>query len=217
MAGGTVLLSVLSLFYDFRLLIPLHAAVQLVSNASRAWFLRRRVTAPMFWPFVCGSSLGVAFGAWALSSIHDDRWPSLFIALYILYELLKPKKLPSIRVSNKGFFWVGLLIGSLSMFVGATGLILGVFIVNQNFSKEATVANQAAMQTFNHAAKLVGFFSIGINFLTESTAFMTMSVGAVLGTRLGVYLLERMPTRLFFWVFRAVLVVAAIKILWSFW
>ncbi len=207
-----MLLSILSLFFDFRMLIPLHAAVQLVSNGSRAWFLRRQVNAPMFWPFVMGSSVGVALGAVALSEITNDKWPSLLIAVYILYELLKPKKLPSIRVSNKGYFWVGLLIGSLSMFVGATGLILGVFIVNQKLSKEATVANQAAMQTFNHAAKLVGFFAVGVNFFEHSDAFAVMSVGAIIGTRVGVYLLDQMPTRVFFWIFRAVLLAAALKI-----
>ncbi len=216
MAGGTVLLSFLALFYGYRELIPLHAANQLVSNATRMWMLRKHVHKPQFVRFMIGSIVGVVIGTYLLGKIHDDRYPALLIAIYVLYELLKPKKLPSIQVGGNGFILVGLFIGAISMFVGATGLLLGVFVLTQKGSKEETIANQAAMQTFNHAAKLAGFLYLGWRMQNQVLAFLVLCSGAILGTRFGVKLLDRIPPKLFFWLFRAVLLAAAIKIIIDF-
>lgn len=215
MAGGTVLLSFLNFFYGFREMIPLHAATQLVSNAARTWYLREHVQKKLFFKFIAGSIFGVALGTYLLSRISSDLVPSLLIATFILYELLKPKKLPSVHVSENGFILVGVLIGTLSMFAGATGLLLGIFILGLKASKEETIALQAAMQTFNHAAKLVGFVYLGWRMENQFLPFVVLSVGAVLGTRFGVILLEKIPAKLFFWIFRAVLLASAIKILVS--
>lgn len=215
MAGGTVLLSFLSLFYGYRDLIPLHAANQLVSNGTRVWLLRHHVHRGKFYRFVLGSVVGVAIGTYFLSKVSNDTYLSLLIAIYVLYELLKPKKLPSIHVSVAGFTWVGLFIGAISMFVGATGLLLGVFILGQKGTKEETIANQAAMQTFNHAAKLVGFIYLGWRMQNQVIAFVVLFLGAILGTRYGVKLLERLKPKVFFWLFRAVLLASALKIIYT--
>lgn len=203
MAGGTVLLSFLSLFYGYRELIPLHAANQLVSNGTRVWILRQHVHKARFIRFVIGSSIGVALGTYLLGQITDDRYLGLLIAVYVLYELLKPKKLPSIQVSENGFIAVGVFIGAFSMFVGATGLLLGVFVLSQKGTKEQTIANQAAMQTFNHAAKLIGFLYLGWRMQNQVLAFTVLCAGAILGTQFGVKLLDRIPPRLFFGCFEA--------------
>ncbi len=155
-------------------------------------------------------------GTAVVSQIQDDRWLSLVIAFYILYELFKPKKMPSIRVEGRGYFWVGILIGAMGMFVGATGLILGVFILNSSLTKEESVANQAAMQTFNHALKIIGYLWIGTDAVQEGPAFLVMSVGALVGTQIGVSLLNRMSSHVFFILFRGVLLLAAVKIIFVF-
>ncbi len=213
MAGGTVLLSFLSLFYGYRELIPLHAASQLVSNASRTWFLRGHVQGARFYYFMLGSCVGVTIGTLLLTQVTNDTLPSLLIALYVLYELFKPKKMPVVRVSERGFLGVGALIGCLSMFVGATGLLLGVFILGQGGTKEQTIANQAAMQTFNHAAKLIGFIYLGWRMQGQAWVFLVISAGAILGTRFGVKILDKISPQVFFWIFKAVLLVAALKII----
>ena len=43
LAGGMTLLGVMLLFYDPLVAIPLHGAIQLVSNGSRAWIQREHV------------------------------------------------------------------------------------------------------------------------------------------------------------------------------
>ena len=51
MAGGIVLLSVMLLFMEPLEAIPLHGAVQLVSNGSRTWIQRTHVERGIVCPF----------------------------------------------------------------------------------------------------------------------------------------------------------------------
>ena len=63
MAGGLILLSALLLKLDPLVAVPVHGLVQLVANASRAWFLRQHVSwkavVRFAWPLVPAGALGL--------------------------------------------------------------------------------------------------------------------------------------------------------------
>ncbi|MEO8179339.1 MAG: TSUP family transporter [Deltaproteobacteria bacterium] len=63
MAGGLILLSALLVKLDPVVAVPVHGIVQLVSNASRAWFLRQhvnwRAVLRFDWPLMPAGALGL--------------------------------------------------------------------------------------------------------------------------------------------------------------
>src|SRR6185295_9406362 len=72
MVGGMLLLTVMLLRLEPAVAIPVHGMVQLVSNGSRAWFLRRHVRWSAVWRFalllVPGGMLGIWLFAYVPSS-----------------------------------------------------------------------------------------------------------------------------------------------------
>jgi uncharacterized membrane protein YfcA len=59
MAGGMLLLAVMLLRLEPAVAIPVHGVVQLVSNASRAFFLRRQVRWDAVWRFAWHLAIGL--------------------------------------------------------------------------------------------------------------------------------------------------------------
>ena len=123
--GGTVLIAVLyAIGLTPAVAVPLHAAVQLVSNGTRTfaymrdvewraagWFLLAGVPAPF-----------LVAGFVAQANVDVIR---LLLAVMILISVV-PSRATGPRLSKRGaYLLAGLLTGSLGMFVGATGLFVG--------------------------------------------------------------------------------------------
>jgi uncharacterized membrane protein YfcA len=216
MAGGTILLSFMSLTMPIATLIPVHGAIQLVSNFWRCWLLRSDIKKEWFYSFSVGSVVGTIVATALLKIIFNLEYASLFIALMILYTLFKPKKMPSIKISTFGFSLVGVLIGFGSMFLGATGLILGIFFADSGEKKNTIVATQASMQTFNHGLKVLGYIYLGFSFLPWLTLMALMMISTLLGTSYGVKLLSKVPEDLFLKIYKAILFLSAMKLIFDF-
>lgn len=215
MAGGTVLLSILLLFLAPSIAIPVHAANQLVSNFWRCRLLRSSIRWNFFYTFCLGAIIGNTASAWLLKTALDLKHGTLFIALIILYTVFKPKKLPSFSPHAKGFFFVGISLGFAGMFLGATGLILGTCFVRNDMQKEEILATQGSMQTFNHFTKILGFLWLGFDYAPWPIPISAMIVASFIGTTYGVSLVRKIPENIFAVMFRGVLVISAIHIIWN--
>ena len=69
MAGGMLLLAVMLLRLEPSAAIPVHGIVQMVSNGSRAFFLRKHVNWPAVWRFAWPLLPGGALGIWLLAYV----------------------------------------------------------------------------------------------------------------------------------------------------
>src|SRR6478736_1374475 len=69
MAGGMLLLAVMLLRLEPAVAIPLHGIVQMVSNGSRAWFLRKHVRFGAVWRFAWPLLPAGALGIWLLGHV----------------------------------------------------------------------------------------------------------------------------------------------------
>jgi uncharacterized membrane protein YfcA len=216
MAGGTILLSFMSMVMPIATLIPVHGSVQLVSNFWRCFLLRKEIKRDWFQYFCVGSILGTVLATIVLQQFFNLEYASILIAVMIFYTLFKPKNMPSIKIQKWGFFFVGILIGFGSMFLGATGLILGVFFATSGQKKNVIVATQASMQTFNHALKVLGYLYLGFNFFPWLVLMIFMMLATLAGTTYGVKLLQRVPEDVFMKIYKVVLFVSGIKLLWDF-
>lgn len=215
MAGGTVLLSILLLFFSPAISIPLHAANQFVSNFRRCWLLRESIRFEFFYPYAIGAVIGNTASAWIMQKTQAFEHAPVLIAVLILYTVFKPKRLPSFTPHRLGFLFVGLILGFLGMFLGATGLILGTCFVRDDMTKEEVMATQGAIQTISHILKVLGFLWIGFDYTPWLIPLALMSVATIFGTTYGVSLIRKMSQELFNILFRGVLVISAIQLLWS--
>ena len=215
MAGGMLLLSIMLLRLEPVVAIPIHAAIQLVSNASRAWFQRKHVAwRPVLLfalPLLPASFLGVyvlrvlpeavALIAVAAFVIGSLWFPSLFGVL------TKPR-----GDGSRGLLLGGALVGLLSPVLGATGPLLAPFVLALELGPQATIGTLAACQIFQHSSKLLAFGTTGFDFAAYAVPVACLSLAAVLGSAIGARALDRVDARTFKVAVRWVLTLLALKL-----
>ncbi len=216
MAGGITLLSLMTFFMPMQHIVPVHGVVQLVSNASRCYFLRKNIVKEITLYFFLGAPLGV-FGAFLLLQAIKSQallfyWPILLI---IGYTLLKPKRLPAIALPNKGFFFLGIATGFLGPFIGATGPVLAPFFLRDDLKKEEIIATKAVTQMFTHLLKIPLFMGLEFSYFEYAPIIILMVLGAILGTKLGVVLLGRTSEVIFRRIYKVALILASARMIWK--
>jgi uncharacterized membrane protein YfcA len=89
LAGGMLLLAAMLHWMDPLLAIPVHGIVQLVSNASRAWFQRAHVRWDAVWRFAWPLLPAGALGLWLLRAIPPEAG-RLAIGAFVLLATWAP-------------------------------------------------------------------------------------------------------------------------------
>jgi uncharacterized membrane protein YfcA len=215
MGGGVLLLSLMTFFLPYNLIIPIHGVTQLVSNSSRAFFLKGHVNKLWSLYYVIGASIGVLVTVLLLKKIDLGDYPKILISLLIFYVIFKPKKLPELVIPDVLWIVVGFFSGILSLLVGATGPFLASFFVRSDLNKEGIVATKAFMQLFSHLLKIPAFMYLSFPYLDYMTLMIAMSICALIGTRIGVTGLKKIDQKLFTRIFKVVLFGSAVRILYT--
>lgn len=212
MAGGVLMFAAMNVFIPLRPLIAIHGTVQIFNNAARGWFLRDAIRWSMCIPFGIGAVLGAAATTLLIAQYVNDIIPLFLLAGLIFYTLLKPERLPHIRLSDRNYFWVGILTGCMGILVGAVDPLLAVFFLREDLSKEEVVANKSTMQLMCHLTKIPAFIYLGFAFSEHLGLIVAFTFAAVIGTRVGVHLLSRIDTRFFFTLMKIALWAAGLRV-----
>ena len=215
MAGGVLMFAAMNVFIPLRPLIAIHGTVQIFNNAARGWFLRGDIRWSMCVPFGIGAVLGAAATTLLIVRYVNDIIPLILLAALIFYTLLKPERLPHIRLSDRNYFWVGILTGCMGILVGAVDPLLAVFFLREDLSKEEVVANKSMMQLLCHLTKIPAFIYLGFAFSEHLGLIAAFTIAAVAGTRCGVYLLARIETNFFFTLMKIALWAAGLRVLYQ--
>lgn len=220
LAGGTVLLAVMLLFYDPLVVIPLHGLVQLVSNASRTWIQRRHVEAAIVWRYALLLLPAGYVGYAVLRSLPPDAARAL-IGVFVLVATWAPRWLligthPE-RLHRLGrFVALGGVVGMVNTTVGATGPLVAPFFLGIGLERRQVIGTQAACQSLGHLAKLVIFGSMGFAFADFAAPLAWLCAAVVAGTWLGSQALGRVSERLFVRLYKLVLTAVALRlVLWD--
>lgn len=229
MGGGILLLAVMfSVMHSPELvvfIIPLHGAVQLVSNSTRTLAFIDAVDWPTVKRFSLGTVPGIALGMWIwyLLDGNDAAQPYLkiLIGIYILTAVFLPKpKAKQQTHSSSGFMPLGFVAGTAALIVGATGPLIAPLFARRDFVKERLVATKAMCQMVTHFEKLIAFgilFGTGIGKIQSLSTILgvaiAMGVAVILGTLTGKRLLKLISPELFVKLYRVALVVAGSKVL----
>ena len=217
LGGGALLIGVMfALGLTPVVAVPLHAAVQMAANGSRVmaywqdvdwraagWFLLTCLPLPfLVAPLV------------ARANVHAIE---LGLALMILSSLI-----PASRVHlaehwsrRRRMLAAGVINGSLGVVVGATGVAIGPLFIDKAWTKEQTVGTLALCQTLGHGLKILAFASAGFVITERLDLLLPLLLAVALGTALGRWLMHRVSRQRFDGLFRAVLVLLAMRLAWD--
>lgn len=202
MGGGILLIALMPGLVPAAAIIPIHAATQLASNASRAAFGWRDIDKGIIPAF----TLGALAGAWLGGEIYrslDLHWlPAIIGALILLFTWVP---LPSVRGGGQvSLAALGFCQTGLGMLAGATGPVGAAVLLQRNTGRDWLVVNTAVYMSLNHCLRLAAFVAIGFSFAPWWQlvgAMVTASIaGSWLGTRLRVYMPQADFHRWFRWL-----------------
>lgn len=211
--GGLVLLGAMASVLPPISVIPAHGVVQLGSNAGRAALMWRHTDARIIVPFVLGAIVGVIIGANVFVALPTTVL-KIILGLFILASVWLPK-LKRKQISDRGFAVVGVLATFCTMFVGATGPFVAAFLSPERLTRHGVVATHAVCMTVQHTLKVVAFGFLGFVFVPWVPLLAAMIGAGFVGTVLGKRLLDRLPEKLFAHVFRLILSLLALRLLWT--
>ena len=217
MAGGMVLLSVMLLFLDPLLAIPLHGAIQLVSNASRGAFQWRHVEPGILGRYAL-PLLPMGFvGLFILRNLPPEAIRAL-IGAFVLAATWAPRALllgarPERLERGRRFVALGAVVGVLNVTVGATGVLVAPFFLGLGLSRQALIGTMAACQAAGHLAKLLVFGFAGFAFAAWAGPLALLCALVVAGAWLGSRLLDRVSERAFTRLYKSVLTLIALRLI----
>ncbi len=216
MGGGVLLLSIMSFFMVYETLIPVHGIVQLVSNSSRSYYLRKDIKLSFLIPFLFGSPFGFIVAYYLIKSINTPNIYYLFLGLFVTYVVFKPKRMPSFKLKPYQWGLLGFFSAIQGSLIGATGPLIAPFFVRDDLSKEQIVATKAAQQILTHALKIPLFLTLGFDYTENINLIIILSLAAVLGTLIGVKILKKVDEQIFKLIFKIMLTLSALRMYYKF-
>jgi uncharacterized membrane protein YfcA len=211
--GGVMLLGIMAQFIPPQLIIPLHGIVQLGSNLGRSVMSWSYIRWFFIYTFLPGAIVGSLLGYFLLLSL-PPAVIYLTIAGFILYLCWGPA-LPAPALGRIGIVLTGLITTFLSLFVGATGPLVGALIKQMDQDRFQTVATFATAMTVQHLCKIVVFEQAG--FSLEDWGFLlgSMIISGFCGTWIGLRLLKHLPEVRFRQLFNGILSLLALRLIWQ--
>ena len=213
--GGSFLILVMATIMPPAALVPIHGFVQLGSNASRAWLTKEHTNKNSVLWFMVGAAVATVVSVWLVNTM-DARWIPLIVAGFILYLSWLP--LPDIGLSSTkaGLVSGGLFTTVATMLVGASGPLVAAWLRTGDVDRWQYTATFSTCMVLQHVAKLIVFGIAGFAFFPWLLLIAAMIVAGYLGTQLGLLVLGKLPDKALKPLFRWVLTLLAIKILWGY-
>ncbi|TJY59939.1 sulfite exporter TauE/SafE family protein [Sinimarinibacterium sp. CAU 1509] len=212
LGGGTILIGV---FYAVGMApaeaVPLFAAVQFVSNSSRTLAYVRHVEWHAAGWFLL-AALPATFMVAPFVANIDVAWVRLILAGLILASLVPTHAVRKPLGARPAFVMAGLLNGSVGMFVGATGLIVGRLFFRPEWRKETTIGTLALTQMLGHGLRVIAYGWVGFNAFARPLLLLLLCAAVIGGTALGKRLNGRVSEQQFARLFRVILVVLSLKL-----
>lgn len=204
MAGGMILMAMLVVVYSVPVAMMLLGVTQAGANGSRAWFLRRHIRWPVLLPHLLGSGLCVAVFA-VFRFIPDRGLVLLLIGVMPWLALLLPTRVAFDVERPAMAFGCGLWVTAAQLLAGVSGPLLDLFYQRSRLDRHQIVATKAMTQTVGHLTKLGYYGGLLIaagepvfdNGEAPSWLFLLVIPVAIIGTRIGTRILDRLDEALF--------------------
>lgn len=214
--GGAFLITVMAGVLPPLALIPLHGIVQMGSNASRFVHTRQHLQHQIIVFFALGALLASLVAVYLLGVINPSIIPPL-VAVFILWLTWGPMPKIGLGQTRIGLLFGGLLTTLATMIVGATGPLVSAWLGRTGTNRWTYTANFSACMTLQHLLKIAVFGFAGFAFMEWIPLLIAMLVAGYAGTRVGLVVLGKLPEEKFKTVFKWVLSLLALRVLWQWW
>lgn len=225
MAGGTLLLALMLICgLDPVATVPIHAAVQLSSNVTRSVAHARNIHWEPVFILAAAALPGPLLGLWLLEGLDASAVRGVMGAV-ILYAVWAPKWGLSSLPDRAAFGLAGALAGTLGVVVGAVGPLIAPFFLREGFRKEAIIGTKAVCQAILHGVKIAAFAGLypallaappqDFRFGDHLALILPMAAATVVGTYVGKWLLGQLTERRFVLMYKAVLSLLALRLLYQ--
>ena len=211
MAGGFVLLAVMTALVETDYIIPLHGAVQSVSSVSRFYFFFRFIKWRFIGLFSIGVLPGALIGLYVFQLLPGDLI-KLLMGIFILVSLYAPK-FGGKQHSEKIFIPLGFVSGMIGMFFGVSGPLISPYLLRDDLNKEQVIATKSTCQGLVHIVKIPLFGLAGANVFTYWKPLIILALASILGSWLGRRVLGVIPDRAFNIVFKVLLTLISLQII----
>ncbi len=229
MAGGMLLLAIMMLLgLEPLIAVPVHAAVQLVSNGTRTYAHLQHVRWPAVGVFMLAALPGPLWGM-RLAAYLDPALVKAILGVLILITVWLPKGRLERLKEGFAFSAAGFLAGSLGVVIGAVGPLVAPFFLRPEYTKRNIIATKAVCQAGVHMLKICAFAGLyplllitaaqerhlDFNFAAHLNLIGPMAMVTVGGTYLGKWILSRIPHERFILGYRVLLTVLALRLIIS--
>lgn len=220
--GGTILIAFMAQFMPQTALVPVHAFNQLWSNASRGYFLIDHIEWKIVRRYFFGALAGSILTSFYVLSVSEHFY-NIFLGVMILTMTLVPKEKWSWIAKVRGagslkFFdkWLftGFFAASIGLFVGAVGTFLGAVFLTESLEKRKMIATQAACQVITHFSKIAVFIYLGFKLGPWLFLILLMTLVTTAGSYIGTRVLEKIPQAIFLKIFKALIIVLSLRLVW---
>jgi len=210
--GGTLLLLVMVWVLPLPVAIPLHSAVQLFSNGSRAWLIREHIRHKIAVPILIGGCFGAVIGAPLIFSATVNNWlPVIFGALVLVVVWLP---LPTTNhLTPSKLLCLGFFINGIGSLISAIGPITASTLRTQMDNKLQTVATLAAIVCGFGVARVLTYTANGFLWGQQLELLAGMLISGYVGTRIGLHYLTKLSEHLFSIIFKLILTGMAVVII----
>ncbi|MGB5491468.1 MAG: sulfite exporter TauE/SafE family protein [Woeseiaceae bacterium] len=209
--GALIILAVTSFVLPVSAIVPIHSTLLIGSTSSRTLFFWRDIDWKIAGPFLVGSVFAVAIG----SRIYIEL-PDSIIATAISIVMLFAIWLPQVRWRPRlkhPWAIVG-FIHSLLSTLFAYGALLHAVILHTGLNKRQIVATMAASLTGMGIFKISGYTLNGFDYGPYIQIIVFAIAAAFLGTWIGKMIVDRISEALFRTVFRVLVTVTALRLLY---
>src|SRR5215510_11880907 len=211
-ASGLLLAGIMASLLPPAVLLPIHTVVQLGSGVSRTVMMWPHVMRGTLAPFIIGAVLGAAAGAKIFVALPITVLQGI-LGVFIIVATWLPQ-LGRIGAEGARFAVLGFGTTFLGMFVSATGTLLAPLMAGTAPNRYSQVATFGALISITHVAKLVGFGFLGFAIGRYIPLMAAMIATGAVGNWLGERALDRMSERAFRIVFRAILTLLGLRLVW---
>lgn len=212
MGGGALLIGTMfALGMAPALALPLHAGVQLASNASRSLaylpHVRWRALALFM---ILGVPAPFVVAPWVVGAEPDVI--RLIMAAFVGLSVW-PAWARRLRIHSRvGLVVAGGIAGMIGPIVGANGILVAPFFVRDDWRKEEIIATLAVGQSAGHLLKIAAFAANGFDVFGRLDLLVPMAIAALAGTLIGRRLVGLFSEHTFRTFVGAIMLVLAIKL-----
>ncbi len=211
LGGGVLLISLMHGLMPTAAIVPVHGAVQLASNVSRAALGIQHVQWRLLGAYAVGAVLGAALGSRVVVTVPETALPML-LGVFVLIVTWAPKRWFAVRWPGK-FTTVGAVQTFISLFVGAAGPLVTPVLLREGLTRDRIVVTHGAMMTLLHLLKIVTFGFLGFSMTPYLPLLAGMVVSATLGSWVGTRLRSRVPEARFKTILKIALTLLALRLI----